>query len=343
MRVRLMSMAMVGAVLLFGVAAYAAGSAHLFAPRSLAAADSGCQTFTQTGHTVCGDFLVYWQTNGGLAQQGYPISDVFDEKSETDGITHKVQYFERAVFEAHPENQPPYNVLLSLLGSQKYKTKYPNGMSTSASATAAASPSPSASPSVGGATSGSLTVVRSGFGQVKTEIGYGFVVMNTDPGNEITSSQYQIAAYDASGGVLKTDSGYIEILFPNQQLGIGGMLSLPDGVTAARVDVQVKAGTKKAHDPGAFILSAANLAFRPDKDYPKATGIVKNSYGKDIKEVDVYVLAYDSGNKIIGSGHTYLDFVTANGQAAVEVSMTVNGTPTRLEMYPTVSSLSSIG
>jgi hypothetical protein len=126
------SLAMVG-MLLFGIAAYAAGEHRLLSPSSLAAADD-CQTFSQTGKAVCGDFLKYWQDHGGLAQQGYPISDVFDEKSETDGITHKVQYFERAVFEAHPENAPPNNVLLSLLGSQKYKTKYPNGAPSGAPA-----------------------------------------------------------------------------------------------------------------------------------------------------------------------------------------------------------------
>ncbi len=119
-------MAMVGTILLLGVAAYAAGSADLLAPSQAIAADD-CQTFPQTGKTACGDFLKYWQEHGALAQQGYPISDVFDEKSETDGITHKVQYFERAVFEAHPEFQPPNNVLLSLVGSQKYKAKYLSG------------------------------------------------------------------------------------------------------------------------------------------------------------------------------------------------------------------------
>jgi len=113
-------------LLAFGSIGYWAGSAHLLAPSLLAAADD-CQTFPQTGKAACGDFLKYWQEHGALAQQGYPISDVFDEKSETDGITHKVQYFERAVFEAHPEFQPPNNVLLSLLGSQKYKAKYPSG------------------------------------------------------------------------------------------------------------------------------------------------------------------------------------------------------------------------
>jgi streptogramin lyase len=85
------------------------------------------QTFPQTGKTVGGKFLDYWQTHGGLAQQGYPISDQMQEVSDTDGKSYTVQYFERAVFELHPENQAPNDVLLSLLGTFLYKQKYPNG------------------------------------------------------------------------------------------------------------------------------------------------------------------------------------------------------------------------
>ncbi len=84
----------------------------------------GSTLFTQTGKRVGGVFLDYWQKNGGLAQQGYPISDEFTEKSDLDGKTYLVQYFERAVFEYHPENQAPYNVLLSQLGTFRYKAKY---------------------------------------------------------------------------------------------------------------------------------------------------------------------------------------------------------------------------
>jgi hypothetical protein len=80
--------------------------------------------FTETGHSVGGKFLQYWQTNGGLAQQGYPISDEFQEKSDLDSKTYTVQYFERAVFELHPENAPPYDVLLSQLGTFRYRAKY---------------------------------------------------------------------------------------------------------------------------------------------------------------------------------------------------------------------------
>ena len=63
--------------------------------------------------------------HGGLAQQGYPISDEFTEVSDLNGKPYTVQYFERAVFEKHPENQPPFDVLLSLLGTFRYKQKYP--------------------------------------------------------------------------------------------------------------------------------------------------------------------------------------------------------------------------
>lgn len=40
---------------------------------------------------------------------------VFEATLE-DGTTHVVQWFERARFELHPENDPPYNVLLTRLG-----------------------------------------------------------------------------------------------------------------------------------------------------------------------------------------------------------------------------------
>jgi polysaccharide biosynthesis protein PslG len=89
--------------------------------------DRAVQTFPETGKTVRGRFLAYWQSHGGLAQQGYPISEEMQEKSDTDGKVYTVQYFERAVFVLHPENAAPNDVLLSLLGTFLYKQKYPNG------------------------------------------------------------------------------------------------------------------------------------------------------------------------------------------------------------------------
>lgn len=94
---------------------------------SLSKAQTDCRVFPETGYEVCGKFLDYWNEHGGLAQQGYPLSEEFVEVSDLDGLPYTVQYFERAVFEDHPENQPPYDVLLSQLGTLRGKEKYPTG------------------------------------------------------------------------------------------------------------------------------------------------------------------------------------------------------------------------
>src|SRR3954454_5413226 len=96
-------------------------------------------TFKETAKTVRGSFLDYWRGHGGLAQQGFPISEEMAERSDTDGKVYTVQYFERAVFEQHPENAAPYDVLLSLLGTFNYKQKYPNGAPKQTPNTAAGS------------------------------------------------------------------------------------------------------------------------------------------------------------------------------------------------------------
>ncbi|HEY8598523.1 MAG TPA: hypothetical protein VIL85_08840 [Thermomicrobiales bacterium] len=121
---KLMRVALVLVALVAGGAGYYAGTSNLLGPQRAVAADE-CQSFPQTGKQVCGRFLEYWRANGGLAQQGLPLSDPFDERSDVNGQTYKVQYFERARFEYHPENQAPYDVLLGLLGGEQYRVKYP--------------------------------------------------------------------------------------------------------------------------------------------------------------------------------------------------------------------------
>ncbi len=68
--------------------------------------------FSETRHTMDAHFAPYWASHGGLPLFGYPISEAFTE----DGVL--TQWFERARFEYHPENAPPYDVLLGLLGRE---------------------------------------------------------------------------------------------------------------------------------------------------------------------------------------------------------------------------------
>jgi hypothetical protein len=88
-----------------------------------------CRFFPETGHNICGEILAAWRASGlefdgrrgtsepeSLALFGLPVSEPQTETVE--GRSYTIQWFERARFEQHPENQPPYNVLLGRLGAQ---------------------------------------------------------------------------------------------------------------------------------------------------------------------------------------------------------------------------------
>jgi subtilisin family serine protease len=81
------------------------------APAAPAPAPPSAETvnFEETGQTLGGRFLEYWQQNGGLSVFGYPITPQSSEQPVS-------QVFERARFEYHPDQAPPYDVLLGRLG-----------------------------------------------------------------------------------------------------------------------------------------------------------------------------------------------------------------------------------
>ncbi len=99
----------------------------------------GCQFFAETGHNVCGDILAAWQAQGvefdgqpgtahaeSLALAGLPLTEARTE-TLSDGQQYVVQWFERARFELHPENAPPYHVLQGLLGNETHGAGTPAG------------------------------------------------------------------------------------------------------------------------------------------------------------------------------------------------------------------------
>jgi len=78
-----------------------------------------CALFGETNHTLRGPFLDYWQTYGGLAVYGYPLTEEIQERNAADGRVYTVQYFERNRFEYHPENAGTrYAVQLGRLGAE---------------------------------------------------------------------------------------------------------------------------------------------------------------------------------------------------------------------------------
>ena len=68
--------------------------------------------FDETGHTVRGPFLQFFDAHGGLQVLGYPITDAFFEDERL------VQYFQHARMEWYPDNPEGTQVQLGLIGEE---------------------------------------------------------------------------------------------------------------------------------------------------------------------------------------------------------------------------------
>ncbi len=79
------------------------------------------ECFAATNLCIDEPFLTYWREHGGLAINGYPITEPFEQRLE-DGLLHTVQYFERVRLESHPQNPEPYRELLGQFGRLLYAT-----------------------------------------------------------------------------------------------------------------------------------------------------------------------------------------------------------------------------
>ncbi len=78
---------------------------------------AGCRYFEETRHSVCFEFLRFFEANGGVSQFGFPVSDFEIENGRI------VQYFHRAVFSWHPELPLGQKVQLKPIGAIYFQVR----------------------------------------------------------------------------------------------------------------------------------------------------------------------------------------------------------------------------
>lgn len=285
-------------------------------------AQGGCRAFPETGKQVCGRFLEYWQANGGLAQQGLPLTGEFQERSDLNGQTYTVQYFERAVFEKHPENARPFDVLLSQLGTFQFRSKYPNGDPSSGQP----APTQPPAPPPAGQEFQLVGAINSFVNILDDTIYVGVLKYN---GTTVRASPKVVATFTDSGGrVLGTDSysSNKRLLQPGEiipfKLRYDGLA--PEGV---RVDLTVEARTASDFDRR---NAASNLQVEQstltapgnDRDEAKVVGRIKNGGTQVAWLVSITAVFYDAAGKVIDvdNGYTSLDELAPGATSPFEIS-----------------------
>lgn len=185
----------------------------------------------------------------------------------------------------------------------------------------------------------SLELVDFGFGVDDFGTSYGLLVRNPNQSFSLESSQYAVTALDEAGTVLATDSGYLNVILPGQEIGIGGSIFGKGDTSIASIKVHIRDGSFVESDITTG-FTAEGVTFMPDSFSSKVTGNLINPYTAEITDLRVNALVFNEEGKIVGGGFTYLDFIPAQGSSPVSVQVSTATVPASAQLYAFTSSLS---
>jgi hypothetical protein len=181
-----------------------------------------------------------------------------------------------------------------------------------------------------------LELVSQGYNQTERQIVYAFVVENLNQDSAIADSKYEVTAYDSTGVSLASDSEFLALLLPNQQLGISGNLFLEQSTPVALITVRLETGQPQTDflDAG---LATNNVRHWPGERYDRVTAVVSNDSPDDLEQIRLAAIAYDSQGDIIGAGHSLLNFMLAGRETGVDITIDAAGEIDRIELFPRIS------
>jgi hypothetical protein len=172
-------------------------------------------------------------------------------------------------------------------------------------------------------------------------LSYGVVVQN--PSDDIaTRVSLNVAFYNDAGVVVKADSPTIDVILPGQTAAYGDAVQ---AAGATRMEVQALVGSWQTATTttGAFSASGVGTVVQ-DFGGLQTNATLSSTFAKDLKEVVAVAIYRDGNGSIVGGDHTFVNFVPAGGQAAVEISgFNDPPAPAATEMYAELSNLSLLG
>lgn len=180
-------------------------------------------------------------------------------------------------------------------------------------------------------------IIADGFAQDGGWVNYSFIVENPNLGVALNEVSYEVAVADAHGTVLGASQSFVWLLTPGQRLAVANAMALGEGEQAGGLFVRVKNWRVVPTDP----LQATDVAFVADPAAPKVTGRIASAFPSVVDNVRVSALAFDSDGAIIGAGVAFIARIDPGGSSAIEVPIITRGAPARVELHPTLTSLST--
>jgi len=184
----------------------------------------------------------------------------------------------------------------------------------------------------------SLRIEQWGYSQAEAyaEVSWGFLISNQDRTNAMFDTAYVLTFLNETGETVKVDEGYIDVLLPGVEIGVGGSTFLAEGAIARSMRVDVRPGRL---EPLSITPTIAvdDVAYFERSQFPIATGAISADFDLPLLDLRVYAVGFGRDGEIIGGGNTYLPFVSPDDPVGVEVSISSVGQPSRIELYPVIT------
>ncbi len=152
-----------------------------------------------------------------------------------------------------------------------------------------------------------------------------------------------VAFYNDAGVVVKADNPTIDVILPGQSAAYGDEHPGRRARPAWRCRCWSARGNRPRRRP---VRSPPSGVTTEPQSYGglQTNATLSSTFAKDLKDVVAVAIYYDGNGAIIGGDRTFVDFVPAGGQAAVEItSFNDLPTPARTDVYGELSNLSLLG
>jgi hypothetical protein len=189
-----------------------------------------------------------------------------------------------------------------------------------------------------------LMVVEHWFARTRPDgLSYAFIVENPNPDLAVTSSRYQVLAYDEAGTQVGRASRIIDLVLPGQRLAVAGVGSMvvPAEAQVAKLEVEIEPGQPVAAEKK-NPLTVGQSEFFPGTYDSSVSVVIENSLNSPIQNAQVVALAYDASGAYMSSGVGRIDFVPAQGEAAATIRLETREEPARIDVYPSLPDLSAL-
>lgn len=155
-----------------------------------------------------------------------------------------------------------------------------------------------------------------------------------------------IHVFDQDDVSFKGLSEYLQVLFPGEVRGVIETASMPEGTVygSTLVDVGRSSPVEKDIALGAYPFTVDEPLYEPGQRRGTVTCVVGNESDKTIDDASVEVMLFDLEGRFVGGGEGFLPVLIPGGKARaqVDVSVVPESQPARIEVYPAITSITTV-